>query len=114
LVPARTTFVTKKEANSFLSRLEAEQQNGTSIALTNFHFHDLRQTGNTLAAMTGASTRELMSRMGHASPRAALIYQHATRERDAEIAARLGAMFDRQPAIPTSPEQGHASTKLTD
>ena len=85
-----------------------------SFGLTNFHFHDLRHTGNTLAAMTGASTRELMSRMGHASPRAALIYQHATRERDAEIAARLGAMFERQLAIPTSPEHGHASTKSTD
>ena len=36
-------------------------------------FHDLRHTGNTLAATTGASTRELMARMGHASPRAALI-----------------------------------------
>ena len=32
-------------------------------------FHDLRHTGNTLAAATGASTKELMSRMGHASPR---------------------------------------------
>jgi len=34
------------------------------------HFHDLRHTGNTLAAATGASTKELMVRMGHAqSPR---------------------------------------------
>ena len=61
--------------------------------LVDFHFHDLRHTGNTLAAMTGASTKELMSRMGHASPRAALLYQHATRERDAEIANRLGALI---------------------
>jgi integrase len=51
-----------------------------------FHFHDLRHTGNTLAAASGASTRELMHRMGHASMRAALIYQHATSERDREIA----------------------------
>jgi len=54
-----------------------------------FRFHDLRHTGNTLAAATGASTKELMSRMGHASPRAALVYQHATRDRDAAIAAAL-------------------------
>jgi integrase len=52
-------------------------------------FHDLRHTGNTLAAATGASTRELMTRMGHASPRAALIYQHATEERDRTIADAL-------------------------
>jgi integrase len=51
-----------------------------------FHFHDLRHTGNTLAAASGASTRELMHRMGHSSMRAALIYQHATSERDREIA----------------------------
>ena len=36
-----------------------------------FHFHDLRHTGNTLAAASGASTRELMHRMGHGSMRAA-------------------------------------------
>jgi len=56
--------------------------------------HDLRHTGNTLAAMTGASTKELMSRMGHASPRAALIYQHATADRDRMIADRLSTMID--------------------
>ena len=56
-------------------------------------FHDLRHTGNTLAAGTGASTRELMARMGHASPRAALIYQHASAERDRAIAEALGAQI---------------------
>jgi len=53
------------------------------------HFHDLRHAGNTLAAATGASTRELRARMGHASPRAALIYQHATSDRDQAIASAL-------------------------
>ncbi len=56
-----------------------------------FHFHDLRHTGNNLAAAAGASTRELMHRMGHASMRAALIYQHATSERDREIADGIDA-----------------------
>jgi integrase len=51
-----------------------------------FHFHDLRHTGNTLASASGASTRELMHRMGHSSMRAALIYQHSTDERQREIA----------------------------
>jgi hypothetical protein len=31
-----------------------------------------------------------MHRMGHASPEAALRYQHATRDRDAALAAALG------------------------
>ena len=44
------------------------------------HFHDLRHTGGTLAAATGATLKELMVRLGHSSTRAALIYQHATRD----------------------------------
>jgi integrase len=55
-------------------------------------FHDLRHTGNTLAASTGASLRELMSRMGHASTRAALIYQHATSDRDRAIADAMNRL----------------------
>ncbi|GDY30072.1 tyrosine-type recombinase/integrase [Gandjariella thermophila] len=54
-----------------------------------FHFHDLRHTGNQLAAEAGASTRELMYRMGHSTLRAAMVYQHATSKRDREIAAEM-------------------------
>ena len=64
--------------------------------LPDFRFHDLRHTGNTLAAATGASTKELMARMGHASMRAALIYQHATADRDAAIAADLSRLANGQ------------------
>ncbi|NBE82407.1 tyrosine-type recombinase/integrase [Micromonospora rubida] len=59
------------------------------IGQPNLHFHDLRHTGNTLAAQTGASTRDLMARMGHDSPQAAMIYQHATAEADRAIADAL-------------------------
>ena len=59
------------------------------LGLAGLHFHDLRHTGNTLAAMSGVSTRDLMARMGHDSVRAAIIYQHATTEADARIAAAL-------------------------
>jgi hypothetical protein len=45
---------------------------------------------NTLAAATGASTAELMSRMGHSSVRAAMIYQHSTKDGDRAIASGLG------------------------
>ncbi|HWG98658.1 MAG TPA: site-specific integrase [Pilimelia sp.] len=67
-----------------------------AVGLPGFHFHDLRHTGNTLAAAAGASTRELMQRMGHASMRAALIYQHATSERDREIAAAMDRRIAQQ------------------
>ncbi|MFO7591494.1 MAG: site-specific integrase [Acidimicrobiia bacterium] len=66
-----------------------------SVGLPGFRFHDLRHTGNTLAAAAGASTKELMVRMGHASARAALIYQHAVRERDVAIAGALSDAIER-------------------
>lgn len=53
-----------------------------------------QHVGNTLASNTGANLRESMTRMGHASPQAALIYQHATAERDRAIADALGAMIE--------------------
>lgn len=68
-----------------------------------FHFHDLRHTGNNLAASTGASTRDLMHRMGHASMRAALIYQHATSERDREIATGMDARIAKQSGATGTP-----------
>ena len=52
------------------------------------HFHDLRHTGNMLAA-PGASLADLKARMGHDSARAAMIYQHATAEADQVIAEAL-------------------------
>ena len=36
-----------------------------AIGLPQLHFHDLRHTGNTMAAAQGARLRELMERMGH-------------------------------------------------
>ena len=61
--------------------------------LEGIHIHDLRHTGNHFAAMTGASTRELMGRMGHASMDAALIYQHRTAGRDRAIADGIDVML---------------------
>jgi integrase len=64
-----------------------------AVGPPDLHFHDLRHTGNTMAAGQGASLRELMERMGHSSARAALIYQHATQERDEPIAAGMGKLL---------------------
>jgi integrase len=58
------------------------------------HFHDLRHLAGTLAVATGASTRELMARLGHSTPRASLIYQHATEQRDRQIAEGIEAILD--------------------
>lgn len=54
-----------------------------------FKFHDLRHTGLTIFAQQGATLAELLHRGGHSDVDVALRYQHATRERDAALAARM-------------------------
>jgi integrase len=58
-------------------------------------WHDLRHTGAVLAAQTGATLAELMGRLGHTTPGAAMRYQHAAADRDAEIARRLSNLAGR-------------------
>lgn len=65
----------------------------SAAGITGLRFHDLRGSGATWAATTGATVSELMSRLGHASPTVAMRYQHATVERDQTIADRLGALM---------------------
>lgn len=61
---------------------------------SDLRFHDLRHTGAVLAAQTGATLAELMGRLGHSTPAAAMRYQHAAQGRDAQIAAALSAMVE--------------------
>lgn len=61
----------------------------TKVGMTGFTFHDLRHTGQTLAAATGATLADLMLRLGHASPAAANRYLHAVAGRDREVASAL-------------------------
>ncbi len=60
-----------------------------AVSLAEVHFLDLRHTGNTLTAHSGATLSDLMSRMGHSSTPAARIYLHTTSERDRVVAAAL-------------------------
>lgn len=55
-------------------------------------FHDLRHTGAVLAASTGATLAELMARLGHSTPGAAMRYQHASADRDRVIADALSRL----------------------
>src|SRR6185369_8264130 len=60
----------------------------TKAGRDDLRWHDLRHTGAVLAAQTGATLAELMARLGHSTPQAAMRYQHAASERDQEIARR--------------------------
>jgi len=55
-------------------------------------WHDLRHSGAVLAAGTGATLAELMGRLGHSTPAAAMRYQHAAQGRDRQIAAQLSRL----------------------
>lgn len=63
-----------------------------AIGKPNLRVHDLRHVGAVLAAQSGATTAELMHRLGHTTPQMALRYQHVAEGRDAEIAERLSKL----------------------
>jgi integrase len=65
-----------------------------AIGRPDFHFHDLRHTAAVLAAQTGATLAELMGRLGHSTPAAAMVYQSVAAGRDQQIAVALSRMVD--------------------
>ncbi len=62
-----------------------------AIGRPDLRLHDLRATAATMAARQGATLAELMARLGHTTPNAAMKYQTAVQEADARIAKALDA-----------------------
>ncbi|MQA96021.1 MAG: tyrosine-type recombinase/integrase [Streptosporangiales bacterium] len=67
-----------------------------AIGAEGLHFHDLRHTGNVFASQSGTGLRDLMARMGHDSERAAMIYQHRSRDADRRITNALDEHVRRE------------------
>ena len=78
------------------------------VGRPDLRLHDLRHSGLTWAAATGATTAELMHRGGHKSNVAALRYQHATADRDRALAVALAEMSTLAPVIPLAMRDGCA------
>ncbi|WP_242453498.1 site-specific integrase [Mycolicibacterium sp. P9-64] len=76
-----TTAFTKAVKNGF-----------AAVGKPDMRVHDLRHVGATLAAQAGATTKELMSRLGHTTPGMAMRYQIAAQERDAKIADAMSRL----------------------
>ena len=70
-----------------------------AVGLDGLTFHDLRHTGQTLAAQTGATMADLMKRLGHSSMVAAKRYLHAVDGRDREIAKALSDLAAHGDAV---------------
>lgn len=64
----------------------------TAVGREDLRWHDLRHTGADLAAVTGATLADLMGRLGHSTPAAAMRYQHASQSRDKQLAAKLSKL----------------------
>lgn len=67
------------------------------VGLPNLRWHDLRHFSATSAAQTGATTAELMARLGHSTTQAAFRYQHAASDADARIAASMSNVISMPP-----------------
>lgn len=65
-----------------------------AVGKPDMRVHDLRHVGATFAAQAGATTKELMSRIGHTTPAMAMRYQIAAAERDAKIAQAMSALAE--------------------
>jgi integrase len=57
-------------------------------------FHDLRHSGATLAAQSGGTLPELMQRLGHSTPQAAMRYQHVADGRGRVVADRISDLAE--------------------
>ncbi|ASJ79548.1 integrase [Mycobacterium phage Kalnoky] len=73
------------------------------IGRTDLRVHDLRAVGATYAAQAGATTKELMVRLGHTTPRMAMKYQMASEARDEAIAEAMSRL-----ASTTATQEGNA------
>lgn len=65
-----------------------------TIGRESVRVHDLRHFGAVAAAQAGATTRELMDRLGHSTPSMAMNYQHVAKDRPAVIAARMSQLAE--------------------
>ena len=84
------------------------------VGRRDLRFHDLRHSGLTWSAATGATVAELMRRAGHSSPAAALRYQHATSDRDRAIANALAELAEMAQVVPIDEQSRQARGRDTD
>ncbi|MCV7311781.1 site-specific integrase [Mycobacterium paraffinicum] len=72
-----------------------------AIGHDDLHFHDLRHFGGVMAAVAGATTKEVMDRLGHTTSTAAMRYQHVAAGRADALAERLSALATASSTMPS-------------
>ena len=86
------TTTTGRPVGSSL-RSSAMRAARSRIGRDDIAWHHLRHTGATWAAQAGATLPDLMHRMGHSTPAAAMTYQHTSAARDRIIADRMNELI---------------------
>ncbi len=93
--PGLDAFVftsTRRQRLSTTAFTKAVKKGFAEVGKPDMRVHDLRHVGATFAAQAGATTKELMSRLGHTTPAMSMRYQIAAQERDAKIAEAMSAL----------------------
>lgn len=78
----------KGDANRGFGFAHARRQ----IGREDLTWHDLRHTHSTMLSQQGATLADIMRRLGQSSVDVAMIYQHSSEERDAELAHKLSLL----------------------
>jgi integrase len=81
--PTRTGDCAYGAAQTAITRALREMGRG------DIRVHDLRHTGQVLAAQSGATLADLMARLGHSSVNAAMKYAHAAGDHGRQVADRM-------------------------
>jgi integrase len=91
--PEAFVFTTTRGKRLSQTAFTKSLKNGfASVGKPDMRVHDLRHVGATLAAQAGATTKELMARLGHTTPGMAMRYQIAAQERDVKIAEAMSKL----------------------
>lgn len=71
-----------------------------ALGLSELVTHDLRHTAATTAAKVGAPLPDLMQMLGHATPAASLIYLHAEKRGNTQVADAVSSQIEAANVIP--------------
>jgi len=90
--PDALIFPTRSGTCSYGAAQTAITRALRDMGRSDIRVHDLRHTGQVLAAQSGATLADLMARLGHSSVNAAMRYAHATGDHGREVADRMDAL----------------------
>jgi integrase len=87
--PDALVFTTRSNRCAYSAAQTAITRTLRSLGRTDVRVHDLRHTGHTLAAMSGATLADLMERLGHSTVNASMTYAHSAGDQGRAVAKKL-------------------------